>query len=124
MIETLPPAEIPEPVEESEDNIKVTKEDFENALKENLKEAEKVMETIETAGAEINFSATTKKVVYIVGDLLLLAGAEVAPIITMLNTTDPVLWGTALQQALTIAGVGILVMFKLLKAKAGSKLLK
>lgn len=126
VIENPPVIDIPEvePENRGEDYREITKEEFEKALGENIKYMENVMETMENAGSEINFSATTKKIVYIVGDLLLLAGAEVSPVITMMNTDDPILFGTALTQALTMAGVGILVMFKLLKAKAGKKLLE
>lgn len=96
---------------------KVTKEQFEKLMKENTAYMEKFGEIIAEAGNGITFKPLTKKIVYIVCDLLLLAGAEVNPVMTLLNASSVEMFATALTQALFTAGVGGLLIFKLLKAK-------
>ena len=118
VVENPTEVETPEPAVVADDCEKVTKEDFEKALERNIEYMEKVSEIINEAGQGITFSAKTKKIVYVACDLLLLAGAEVTPIMTMINTpNDPTTFGSALTQALFIAGLGGLMTFKLLKAK-------
>ena len=122
VVENPPEIEQPAPAVITDDCEKITKEDFEKALERNITYMEKVNEIITEAGQGITFSAKTKKIVYIVCDLLLLAGAEVTPIMTMLNSAnDPTTFGSALTQALFIAGFGGLMIFKLLKAKGDKK---
>lgn len=98
---------------------KVTQEQFEKLMEENITYMEKFQEIVTEAGNGITFKPITKKVVYIICDLLLLAGAEVNPIITALHAESIDMFATALTQALFTAGVGGLLIFKLLKAKGG-----
>lgn len=107
--------------EDSPDVEHVTKEQFEKLMEENITYMEKFHEIINEAGNEITFKPITKKVVYIVCDLLLLTGAEVNPIITAINAESLEMFATALTQALFTAGVGGLLIFKLLKAKGETK---
>lgn len=100
----------------------VTREEFINALKENVANMEKFTDLVAEAGKGLNFSPLTKKIVYIVGDLLLLAGVEVAPVMAVINAQDAQELSQALTQALFTAGVGILLIFKLLKAKSAKQL--
>lgn len=102
--------------------VEVTVEEFIKLLERNVEYMEKVQEIIEEAGNGITFKPLTKKIVYIVCDLLLLAGAEVTPIMTVINAQSTEMFATALTQALFTAGVGGLLIFKLLKAKSGTKL--
>lgn len=96
---------------------KITKKQFEQLLKENVNYMEKFQEIIAEAGNGITFKPVTKKVVYIICDVLLLAGAEVNPIITAIHAESLDMFATALTQALFTAGIGGLLIFKLLKAK-------
>lgn len=102
--------------------IEVTEQEANALLKENVDFMEKFQEIIEEAGKGITFKPVTKKIVYILGDLLLLAGTEVTPVMSVINAQSPEALATALTQVLFTAGVGILLIFKLLKAKSGTKL--
>lgn len=99
----------------------VSKTNFIKLLEENVNYMEKFQEVISDAGNSITFKPLTKKIVYVVCDLLLLAGAEVNPIVTILNAQNVEMFATALTQALFTAGIGGLLIFKLLKAKGGAE---
>lgn len=102
--------------------VVISEEEANKLLEENVIFMEKFTNLVAEAGKGLNFSPLTKKIVYIVGDLLLLAGVEVAPVMAVIGAQNAQELSQALTQALFTAGVGILLIFKLLKAKSAKQL--
>lgn len=102
--------------------VVISEEEANKLLEENVIFMEKFTDLVAEAGKGLNFSPLTKKIVYIVGDLLLLAGVEVAPVMAVIGAQNAQEISQALTQALFTAGVGILLIFKLLKAKSAKQL--
>lgn len=92
-------------------------EEVQKLIEEHRKNMEKGQEIMEEAGAAMEFSPRTKMIVYLLGDLLIIAGTQAPLVIALLNTTDPVTFGQLLGQLLLSTGTMLLFTFKLLKKK-------
>lgn len=92
-------------------------EEVQKLIEENKKNMEKGQEIMEEAGKNIEFSPKTKMIVYLLGDLLIIAGTQAPLVVALINTTDVVTFGQLLGQLLLSTGTMLLFTFKLLKKK-------
>lgn len=92
-------------------------EEVQKLIEEHKKIMEKGQEIMEEAGKNIEFSARTKTIVYLLGDLLIIAGTQAPLVVALVNTTDVVTFGQLLGQLLLSTGTMLLFTFKLLKKK-------
>lgn len=92
-------------------------EEVQKLIEEHKNNMEKGQEIMEEAGKNIEFSPKTKMIVYLLGDLLIIAGTQAPLVVALLNTTDPVTFGQLLGQLLLSTGTMLLFTFKLLKKK-------
>lgn len=92
-------------------------EQVQKLIEEHKKNMEKGQEIMEEAGKNIEFSEKTKVAVYLLGDLLIIAGTQAPLVVALLNTTDTVTFGQLLGQLLLSTGTMLLFTFKLLKKK-------
>lgn len=92
-------------------------EQVQKLIEEHKKNMEKGQEIMEEAGKNIEFSPKTKMIVYLLGDLLIIAGTQAPLVVALINTTDVVTFGQLLGQLLLSTGTMLLFTFKLLKKK-------
>lgn len=105
----------PAPVPEVKPGMKP--EQVQKLIEEHKNNMEKGQEIMEEAGKNIEFSARTKMIVYLLGDLLIIAGTQAPLVVALINTTDAVTFGQLLGQLLLSTGTMLLFTFKLLKKK-------
>lgn len=92
-------------------------EEVQKLIEEHKKNMEEAKEIIDEVGKNIEFSPKTKMIVYLLGDLLIIAGTQAPLVVALINTTDPVTFGQLLGQLLLSTGTMLLFTFKLLKKK-------
>ena len=92
-------------------------EQVQKLIEEHKNNMEKGQEIMEEAGKNIEFSARTKMIVYLLGDLLIITGTQAPLVVALINTTDVVTFGQLLGQLLLSTGTMLLFTFKLLKKK-------
>ena len=92
-------------------------EQVQKLIEEHKKNMEKAEEIIDEVGKNIEFSPKTKMIVYLLGDLLIIAGTQAPLVVALINTTDAVTFGQLLGQLLLSTGTMLLFTFKLLKKK-------
>ena len=92
-------------------------EQVQKLIEEHKKNMEKAKEIIDEVGKNIEFSPKTKMIVYLLGDLLIIAGTQAPLVVALINATDVVTFGQLLGQLLLSTGTMLLFTFKLLKKK-------
>ena len=92
-------------------------EEVQKLIEEHKKNMEKAEEIIGEVNKDMEFSPKTKMIVYLLGDLLIIAGTQAPLVVTLVNTTDAVTFGQLLGQLLLSTGTMLLFTFKLLKKK-------
>lgn len=92
-------------------------EEVQKLIEEHKKNMEKAEEIIDEVNKDMEFSPKTKMIVYLLGDLLIIAGTQAPLVVALLNTTDAVTFGQLLGQLLLSTGTMLLFTFKLLKKK-------
>lgn len=92
-------------------------EQVQKLIEEHKKNMDKAEEIIDEVGKNIEFSPKTKMIVYLLGDLLIIAGTQAPLVVALINTTDVVTFGQLLGQLLLSTGTMLLFTFKLLKKK-------
>lgn len=92
-------------------------EQVQKLIEEHKKNMEKAEEIIDEVNKDMEFSPKTKMVVYLLGDLLIIAGTQAPLVVALINTTDVVTFGQLLGQLLLSTGTMLLFTFKLLKKK-------
>ena len=92
-------------------------EEVQKLIEEHKKNMEEAKEIIDEVGKNIEFSPKTKMIVYLLGDLLIIAGTQAPLVVALVNTTDAVTFGQLLGQLLLSTGTMLLFTFKLLKKK-------
>lgn len=92
-------------------------EQVQKLIEEHKKNMEKAEEIIGEVNKDMEFSPKTKMVVYLLGDLLIIAGTQAPLVVALINTTDIVTFGQLLGQLLLSTGTMLLFTFKLLKKK-------
>ena len=79
---------------------------------------ENYKDIIREASSSFDFSDKTKKIVYLIGDAIILGGVITPMLIATINAPDITSFSTALSQLLITTGTGLLFTFKLLKKKS------
>ena len=92
-------------------------EQVQKLIEEHKKNMEKAKEIIGEVNKDMEFSPKTKMIVYLLGDLLIIAGTQAPLVVALINTTDAVTFGQLLGQLLLSTGTMLLFTFKLLKKK-------
>ena len=92
-------------------------EQVQKLIEEQKKNMEKAEEIIGEINKDMEFSPKTKMIVYLLGDLLIIAGTQAPLVVALVNTTDAVTFGQLLSQLLLSTGTMLLFTFKLLKKK-------
>lgn len=92
-------------------------EEVQKLIEEQKKNMEKAEEIIGEVNKDMEFSPKTKMIVYLLGDLLIIAGTQAPLVAALINTTDAVTFGQLLGQLLLSTGTMLLFTFKLLKKK-------
>ena len=92
-------------------------EEVQKLIEEHKKNMEKAEEIIGEVSKDMEFSTKTKMIVYLLGDLLIIAGTQAPLVVALINTTDAVTFGQLLGQLLLSTGTMLLFTFKLLKKK-------
>lgn len=92
-------------------------EEVQKLIEEHKKNMEEAKEIIDEVNKDMEFSPKTKMVVYLLGDLLIIAGTQAPLVVALINTTDVVTFGQLLGQLLLSTGTMLLFTFKLLKKK-------
>lgn len=92
-------------------------EEVQKLIEEHKKNMEKAEEIIGEVNKDMEFSPKTKMIVYLLGDLLIIAGTQAPLVVALVNTTDAVTFGQLLGQLLLSTGTMLLFTFKLLKKK-------
>ena len=92
-------------------------EEVQKLIEEQKKNMEKSEEIIDEVNKDMEFSPKTKMIVYLLGDLLIIAGTQAPLVVALVNTTDVVTFGQLLGQLLLSTGTMLLFTFKLLKKK-------
>lgn len=92
-------------------------EQVQKLIEEHKKNMEKAEEIIGEVNKDMEFSPRTKMIVYLLGDLLIIAGTQAPLVVALINTTDVVTFGQLLGQLLLSTGTMLLFTFKLLKKK-------
>ena len=92
-------------------------EEVQKLIEEHKKNMEKAEEIIGEVNKDMEFSPKTKMIVYLLGDLLIVAGTQAPLVVALINTTDAVTFGQLLGQLLLSTGTMLLFTFKLLKKK-------
>ena len=92
-------------------------EEVQKLIEEQKKNMEKSEEIIDEVNKDMEFSPKTKMIVYLLGDLLIIAGTQAPLVVALVNTTDAVTFGQLLGQLLLSTGTMLLFTFKLLKKK-------
>lgn len=92
-------------------------EEVQKLIEEQKKNMEKAEEIIGEVNKDMEFSPKTKMIVYLLGDLLIIAGTQAPLVVALVNTTDVVTFGQLLGQLLLSTGTMLLFTFKLLKKK-------
>lgn len=92
-------------------------EQVQKLIEEQKKNMEKAEEIIDEVNKDMEFSPKTKMIVYLLGDLLIIAGTQAPLVVALINTTDVVTFGQLLGQLLLSTGTMLLFTFKLLKKK-------
>lgn len=92
-------------------------EQVQKLIEEQKKNMEKAEEIIDEVNKDMEFSPKAKMIVYLLGDLLIIAGTQAPLVVALVNTTDAVTFGQLLGQLLLSTGTMLLFTFKLLKKK-------
>lgn len=92
-------------------------EEVQKLIEEQKKNMKKAEEIIGEVNKDMEFSPKTKMIVYLLGDLLIIAGTQAPLVVALINTTDAVTFGQLLGQLLLSTGTMLLFTFKLLKKK-------
>lgn len=92
-------------------------EQVQKLIEEHKKNMDKAEEIIGEVNKDMEFSPKTKMIVYLLGDLLIIAGTQAPLVVALVNTTDAVTFGQLLGQLLLSTGTMLLFTFKLLKKK-------
>lgn len=92
-------------------------EEVQKLIEEHKKNMEKAEQIIGEVNKDMDFSPKTKMIVYLLGDLLIIAGTQAPLVVALINTTDAVTFGQLLGQLLLSTGTMLLFTFKLLKKK-------
>ena len=92
-------------------------EEVQKLIEEHKKNMEEAKEIIDEVNKDMEFSPKTKMIVYLLGDLLIIAGTQAPLVVALINTTDAVTFGQLLGQLLLSTGTMLLFTFKLLKKK-------
>lgn len=92
-------------------------EEVQKLIEEQKKSMEKAEDIIDEVNKDMEFSPKTKMIVYLLGDLLIIAGTQAPLVVALINTTDAVTFGQLLGQLLLSTGTMLLFTFKLLKKK-------
>lgn len=92
-------------------------EEVQKLIEEQKKNMDKAEEIIGEVNKDMEFSPKTKMIVYLLGDLLIIAGTQAPLVVALVNTTDAVTFGQLLGQLLLSTGTMLLFTFKLLKKK-------
>ena len=92
-------------------------EQVQKLIEEQKKNMEKSEEIIDEVNKDMEFSPKAKMIVYLLGDLLIIAGTQAPLVVALVNTTDAVTFGQLLGQLLLSTGTMLLFTFKLLKKK-------
>lgn len=92
-------------------------EEVQKLIEEHKKNMEKAEEIIGEVNKDMEFSPKTKMIVYLLGDLLIIAGTQAPLVVALVNTTDATIFGQLLGQLLLSTGTMLLFTFKLLKKK-------
>lgn len=92
-------------------------EEVQKLIEEHKKNMEEAKEIIDEVNKDMEFSPKTKMIVYLLGDLLIIAGTQAPLVVALINTTDVVTFGQLLGQLLLSTGTMLLFTFKLLKKK-------
>ena len=92
-------------------------EEVQKLIEEHKKNMEKVEEIIGEVNKDMEFSPKIKMIVYLLGDLLIIAGTQAPLVVALINTTDTATFGQLLGQLLLSTGTMLLFTFKLLKKK-------
>lgn len=101
----------------SEGKPKLKTEEVKDLIEKGLKNMENYKDIAEEAASGFDFSDKTKKIVYLIGDAIILGGVITPMLIATINAPDVVSFSTALSQLLVTTGTGLLFTFKLLKKK-------
>lgn len=97
---------------------KLPTESIEDLIKKGLENMENYKDIIGEASSSFDFSDKTKKIVYLIGDAIILGGVITPMLIATINAPDITSFSTALSQLLITTGTGLLFTFKLLKKKS------
>lgn len=92
-------------------------EEVQKLIEEHKKNMEKAEQIIGEVNKDMEFSPKTKMIVYLLGDLLIIAGTQAPLVVALINTTDAATFGQLLGQLLLSTGTMLLFTFKLLKKK-------
>ncbi|MBB1503687.1 hypothetical protein HG471_002715, partial [Candidatus Saccharibacteria bacterium] len=92
-------------------------EEVQKLIEEHKKNMEKAEQIIGEVNKDMEFSPKTKMIVYLLGDLLIIAGTQAPLVVALINTTDTATFGQLLGQLLLSTGTMLLFTFKLLKKK-------
>ena len=92
-------------------------EQVQKLIEEHKKNMDNAEEIIGEVNKDMEFSPKTKMIVYLLGDLLIIAGTQAPLVVALVNTTDAVTFGQLLGQLLLSTGTMLLFTFKLLKKK-------
>lgn len=115
--------ETPKPSDEgaTESDVQQTSklpiETIEDLIKKGMETMENYKDITEEATSGFDFSDKTKKIVYLVGDAIILGGVITPMLIATITAPDTTSFATALSQLLVTVGTGLLFTFKLLKKK-------
>lgn len=104
--------------EMSKEKLKLPTETIEDLIEKGLKTMENYKDIAEEAASGFDFSDKTKKIVYLIGDAIILGGVITPMLIATITAPDMVVFSTALSQLLVTTGTGLLFAFKLLKKKS------
>lgn len=102
----------------SEGKPKLKTEEVEDLIEKGLKNMENYKDIAEEAASGFDFSDKTKKIIYLIGDAIILGGVITPMVIATITAPDVVSFSTALSQLLITTGTGLLFTFKLLKKKS------
>lgn len=97
---------------------KLPTETIEDLIEKGENLMENYKDIAEEASSDFDFSDKTKKIVYLIGDTIILGGVITPMLVATINAPDVVSFSTALSQLLVTIGTGLLFTFKLLKKKS------
>lgn len=102
---------------DTKEKIKLPTETIEDLIKKGTETMENYKDIAEEAASGFDFSDKTKKIVYLIGDAIILGGVITPMLIATITAPDTTAFATALSQLLVTVGTGLLFTFKLLKKK-------